>query len=133
MLLEAALLPRNLSSHLFIFNFNEENKKTILHCVCENYCDSIYYSSGTVINYGTGSKFLSSYSSSSRSATEKVTVLTVPVPQHWTKLIPLDVICEENRCKNLVTLYYHIRGPLKLDPDYYSRITALEDKQLLSL
>jgi hypothetical protein len=45
--------------------------------------------SGTVINYGSGSDFLTSYGSGSTS--QKVTVPTVPVPvpvpvpQHWTK------------------------------------------------
>ncbi len=44
---------------------------------------------GTVINYGSGSDFLTSYGSGygSGSTTQKVTVPTVPVPvpvpQHW--------------------------------------------------
>jgi len=38
---------------------------------------------GNVINYGSGSDFLTSYGSSS--ASQKVTVLTVPVPQHWSE------------------------------------------------
>ncbi len=37
--------------------------------------------SGTVNNYGSGSDFLTSYGSGSTS--QKVTVPTVPVPQHW--------------------------------------------------
>jgi hypothetical protein len=37
--------------------------------------------SGTVTNYGSGSDFLTSYGSGSTS--QKVTVPTVPVPQHW--------------------------------------------------
>ncbi len=37
--------------------------------------------SGTVINYGSGSDFLTSYSSGSGSTGQKVTVPTVPVPQ----------------------------------------------------
>jgi hypothetical protein len=37
--------------------------------------------SGTVINYGSDSDFLTSYGSGS--ASQKVTVPTVPVPQHW--------------------------------------------------
>jgi hypothetical protein len=37
--------------------------------------------SGTVINYGSGSDFLTSYSSGSGSTRQKVTV-PVPVPQH---------------------------------------------------
>ena len=45
--------------------------------------------SGTVINYGSGSDFLTSYGSgsSSGSTSQKVTVPTVPVPvpQHWKK------------------------------------------------
>ena len=36
--------------------------------------------SGSVINYGSGSDFLTSYSSGSRSKSQKVTVPTVPVP-----------------------------------------------------
>ncbi len=43
--------------------------------------------SGTVINYGSGSgsDFLPSYGSGygSGSTSQKVTVPTVPVPQHW--------------------------------------------------
>jgi hypothetical protein len=41
--------------------------------------------SGTVINYGSGSDFFTSYGSGygSGSASQKVTVPTVPVPQHW--------------------------------------------------
>ncbi len=38
-------------------------------------------SSGTVINYGSGSHFLTNYGSGS--TCHKVTVPTVPVPQHW--------------------------------------------------
>ncbi len=42
--------------------------------------------SGTVINYGSGSDFLTSYGSGSGSTSQKVTVPTVPVPvpQHCT-------------------------------------------------
>ncbi len=45
--------------------------------------------SGTVINYGSdsGSDFLTSYGSGSTS--KKVTVPTVPVPQHCFKEIPM--------------------------------------------
>ncbi len=43
--------------------------------------------SGTVINYGSGSDFLTIYGSGSGSTCQKVTVPTVPVPvpvpQHW--------------------------------------------------
>jgi hypothetical protein len=39
--------------------------------------------SGTVISYGSGSDFLTSYGSGSGSTSQKVTVLAVPVPQHW--------------------------------------------------
>ncbi len=38
--------------------------------------------SGTEINYGSGFDFLTSYGSSSGSKRQKVTVPTVPVPQH---------------------------------------------------
>jgi hypothetical protein len=38
--------------------------------------------SGTVIDYGYGSDFLTSYSSGSGSTRQKVMVPTVPVPQH---------------------------------------------------
>ncbi len=43
--------------------------------------------SGSVINYGSGSDFLTSYSSGSGSKSQKVTAPTVPVPvpQHWWK------------------------------------------------
>jgi hypothetical protein len=41
--------------------------------------------SGTVINYGSGSDFLTSYDSGSGSTSQKVTV-PVPVPQHWLKV-----------------------------------------------
>ncbi len=47
--------------------------------------------SGTVINYGSGSDFLTSYGSGygSGSTSQKVTVPTVPVPvpQHWLQLV----------------------------------------------
>jgi hypothetical protein len=41
--------------------------------------------SGTVISYGSGSVFSTSYGSGSGSTSQKVTVPTVPVPvpQHW--------------------------------------------------
>ncbi len=43
--------------------------------------------SGTVIHYGSGSDFLTSYGSGPGSTSQKVTVPTVPVPvpvtQHW--------------------------------------------------
>jgi hypothetical protein len=35
-----------------------------------------------LINYGSGSDFLTSYGSSSDSTSQKITVPTVPVPQH---------------------------------------------------
>jgi hypothetical protein len=44
-----------------------------------------YYGSGTVINYRSGSDFLARYGSGSGSASQKVTVPTVPVPQRWCK------------------------------------------------
>ncbi len=44
--------------------------------------------SGTVINYGSGSDFLTSYGSGFGSTRQKVTVPTVPVPQHWVQVNP---------------------------------------------
>jgi hypothetical protein len=46
------------------------------------------FGSGTVINYGSGSDFLTSYGSGygSGSTKQKVTVPTVPVPQHCPNL-----------------------------------------------
>ncbi len=44
--------------------------------------------SGTVINYGSGSDFLTSFGSGSGSTSQKVTVPTVPVPQHWPNVKP---------------------------------------------
>jgi hypothetical protein len=55
-------------------------KQFFTYYVCENLCDSIYNGSGTVNNYGSGSDFLTSYRSGS--VRQKVTVPTVPVPQH---------------------------------------------------
>jgi hypothetical protein len=51
--------------------FNERNQ-------IQNFMSSS--GSGTVINYGTGSDFFTSYGSGSTS--QKVTVPMVPVPQH---------------------------------------------------
>jgi hypothetical protein len=40
---------------------NEGNRMhNFVQCVCENFCD-LYYGSGTVINYGSGFYFLTSY------------------------------------------------------------------------
>ncbi len=41
--------------------------------------------SGTVINYGSGSDFLTSYGSGSGSTSQEVMVPKVPVPQHCQK------------------------------------------------
>jgi hypothetical protein len=61
----------------------KENKHTILYCVLERtFVIPFYYGSGTVINNGSGSDFLTSYGSGSGSKRQKVTVPTVPVPQH---------------------------------------------------
>ncbi len=64
--------------------------------------------SGTVINYGSGSGsyFLTSYGSGSGSTSQKVTVPTVPVPQH---------------CWNL----YHNFGPLVIASNPRMRIKTL--------
>ncbi len=52
--------------------------------------------SGTVINYGSGSDFLTSYGSGSGSTSQKVTVPTVPVP------VPQHCLCNRIR---IVTIY----------------------------
>jgi hypothetical protein len=46
-----------------------------------NQIKNLISSSGNVINYGSDSDFLTSYGSGSTS--QKVTFLTVPVPQRW--------------------------------------------------
>ncbi len=53
--------------------------------------------SGTVINYGSGSDFLTSYGSGSGSTSQKVTVPTVPVP------IPVPV---PQHC-NFLSFFHH--------------------------
>jgi hypothetical protein len=45
--------------------------------------------SGTVINYGSGSDFLTSYGSGSTSQKVTVPMVPVPVPQHWLNLYGL--------------------------------------------
>jgi hypothetical protein len=57
--------------------FNEGNQ---IHNFMSSSC------SGSVINYGSGSDFLTSYGSGSGSTSQKVTVPTVLVPQHCCKL-----------------------------------------------
>ncbi len=42
--------------------------------------------SGTVINYGSGSDFFTSYGSGSTSQKVTVPTVPVPVPQHWVEL-----------------------------------------------
>jgi hypothetical protein len=54
--------------------FNEGNQK-------HNFMSSS--GSGTVINYGSGSDFLTSYGSGSTSQKVTVPTVPVPVPQHW--------------------------------------------------
>ena len=53
---------------------NMLNEENLIH----NFISSS--GSGTVINYGSGSDFLTSYGSGSGSTSQKVTVPTVPVP-----------------------------------------------------
>ena len=73
---------------------NEKNVKwrnqihNFILCVCGTFCDTIYYGSGTVINYGFGSDIFTSYGSCSGSTWQKGTVPTVPlpVPQHFKKV-----------------------------------------------
>ncbi len=64
---------------------NEGNQNTQFHTVSvRTFVIPFYYGtgsgSGTVINYGSGSDFLARYGSGSGSASQKVTVSTVPVP-----------------------------------------------------
>ncbi len=87
------------------------------------------FGSGTVINYGSGSDFLTSYGSGSGSTSQKITVPTVPVPvpvpvpQHWAQAMgPVGFICyltqakHENFTKNLWSaLLCRIR--ISKDPD----------------
>jgi hypothetical protein len=63
----------------------KEIKYTTLYWVCENFCNSILLSSGsgTVINYGSGSAMVRNYITVTVPLQQKVTVPTVPVPQHW--------------------------------------------------
>jgi len=59
----------------------KEIKYTILYCVfVRTFVIPFYYGSGTVINYSSGSDFLTSYGSGSGSTQQKFTVPTVPVP-----------------------------------------------------
>jgi hypothetical protein len=45
-----------------------------------------------ISSYGSGSDFLTSYGSGSGSTRQKVTVPTIPVPQHWSKgLVSSDI------------------------------------------
>jgi len=55
--------------------------------------------SGTVINYGSGSDFLTSYGSGSGSTSQKVTVPTVPVP------VPVP-----QRCQTIAYLAFNLRA-----------------------
>ena len=73
--------------------------------------------SGTVINYGSGSDFFTSNCSGSGSSSQKVTVPTVPVPQHcfqW-KVQRLHVLAKES----LRTTRTTVEDPLHFgtDPD----------------
>ena len=68
----------------------KEIKHTILYSLFGiTFVIPFYYSSGSVISYGScsGSNFLTSYGSGSGSTRQKVTVPTVPLPvpvsQHW--------------------------------------------------
>ncbi len=63
-------------------------KKTILNEGNQIYNFISSSGSGIVINYGSGSDFLTSYGSGSGSTRQRVTVSTVPVPvpQHWKTL-----------------------------------------------
>jgi hypothetical protein len=56
------------------------------------------FGSGTVINYGSGSDFLTSYGSGSGSTSQKVTVPTVPVP------VPVPQHCLSTRVGETASL-----------------------------
>ncbi len=59
----------------------KEIKYTILYCVLvRTFVKPFYICSGTVLNYGSGSEFLTSYASGSGSTRQKDTVPTIPVP-----------------------------------------------------
>ncbi len=61
----------------------KKNKHTILYCVLERtFVIPFCYGSGTVINYGSGSDFLTSYGSGSKRQKVTVPTVPVPVPQH---------------------------------------------------
>jgi hypothetical protein len=61
----------------------KDNKHTILYCVLERTFVILFYcGSGTVINYGSGSDFLTSYGSGSKRQKVTVPKVPVPVPQH---------------------------------------------------
>jgi hypothetical protein len=72
----------------------KEIKYTILYCVfVRTFVIPFYYSPGIVINYDSGSNFLTSYGSGSGSTRQKVTgtvptvLVPVPVPQHFCEVI----------------------------------------------
>ncbi len=63
--------------------------------------------SGTVIDYGSGSDFVTSYGSGSGSTSQKVTVPTVPVPQHWIHDLhfsPASTLRQLRVCKKYIFL-----------------------------
>ncbi len=58
--------------------------------------------SGPVINYGSGSDFLTSYGSGSTSQKVTVPTVPVPVPQHW-----FQGPYHSSNAVKYVTLWYH--------------------------
>jgi hypothetical protein len=56
------------------------------------------FGSGTVIKYGSGSDFLTSYGSGSTSQKVTVPTVPVPVPQHWIKYLHNVISICENFC-----------------------------------
>jgi hypothetical protein len=79
----------------------KEIKYTILYCAFVRtfvitFVIPFYYGSGTIINYGSGSDFLTSYGSDSGSTRQKVMVPTVPVPvqvpQHCLDLSIINIL-----------------------------------------
>jgi hypothetical protein len=94
----------------------KEIKYTILYVVCENFCDSI------LLRFRVRFRLLARYGSSS--ASQKVTVLTVPVLQRWihgSRSVTYQNVTESLReVKRINILYFRIFKKFYQDPDLYS-------------
>ncbi len=92
----------------------KEIKYTILYCVCENFCDSFYYGSGSlrpVMKYY-GPVPLR----------QIVPVLTVPVPQHWIQKNSFSFRSYQwnaNNWSKLSTFYKYIKSTVQRFPYRY--------------